>query len=121
MIRAIGILFFVAILLSFCTMSSWAQEHRHGDEIIPAVTGRFYETWDRPDMPGVSCCNRMDCAVVGGVRRVNGRLQAFRKKDGVWLTVPPEKVEHNRDSPDGESHMCSLGAVVYCFIFGTGT
>lgn len=97
-----------------------AQEHKHGDEVITGATGKFYENWMRPDQPLISCCNRLDCAPVGGVRHVNGRLQALRTKDNVWLTIPPEKIEQNRDSPDGQSHMCSMHTTVFCFIGGAG-
>lgn len=97
-----------------------AQEHQHPTETITGATGKFYETWTRPDAPAVSCCDRMDCAVVSEVRRVGDRWHARRKSDGQWLAIPPEKVEYNRDTPDGQSHMCSRGAAVFCFIAGAG-
>ena len=108
----------LAILLAF-TSAALAQ-HQHPTEIITGATGRFYETWMRPDMPTVSCCNRMDCAVVSEVKRLGNRWEARRKSDGKWLVIPPEKVEERRDSPDGQSHMCSMGEAVYCFIAGAG-
>jgi hypothetical protein len=97
-----------------------AQTHMHGHEAIPGAVWTFYETWMRPDQPGVSCCNRLDCAPVAEVRHINGRWSARRKSDGKWLSIPPEKVEHNRDSPDGRSHLCSMGEAVFCFVVGSG-
>lgn len=107
--------------------AAMAQEHRHpGAAALSPETGRFYESWK---MPGVmprytSCCNQQDCAAVEHVRYWNGELQMQRKSDGRWLTIPPAKLESNfddaRDSPDGSSHMCSVGANVYCAVLGSG-
>jgi hypothetical protein len=94
-------------------------QHMHGHEVIPDSVGRFYSNWDRPDQPGVSCCNLLDCAPVSEVRHANGRWSARRARDGKWLSIPPEKVEQNRDSPDGRSHLCSMGEAVFCFVPGT--
>jgi hypothetical protein len=43
-----------------------------------------------------------------------------RSLDGVWITVPNERIELNRDSPDGRSHMCSQGELIFCAIIGSG-
>jgi hypothetical protein len=58
-----------------------------------------------------------------------GRL-ARKVGNGYWTVVPPAKIEHDRESPDGRSHLCSrrldrffkieVGNVVLCFIPGTG-
>lgn len=108
------------LALAGANLAAPAQEHQHGDQVITGATGKFYEGWMRPDQPNISCCNRLDCAPVGGVRQLNGKLQALRTKDGVWLTIPPEKIEQNRDSPDGLSHMCSLNQSVFCFLASPG-
>jgi hypothetical protein len=99
---------------------SFGQDHEHD-----SPTGRWYEKWMMPDHGRLmSCCNNQDCAAVDEVRRVDGRLQMRRKLDGMWLTIPPEKLESNwddaRDSPDGFSHMCSRGETVYCAVLGSG-
>ncbi len=109
----------LAFLLALTT-AALAQEHKHGAEIITGDTGKFYEGWMRPDMPEYSCCNKNDCAPVSEVKRVGSQWAARRKSDGKWLVIPPEKVEENRDSPDGQSHMCSVGTTVLCFIAGAG-
>jgi hypothetical protein len=95
-----------------------ADEHGHAPEDVE-IHERFYSTWMRPDQPDQSCCNRRDCAPATRVRRLNGRWQAER--DGAWLTIPPEKIEQNRASPDGRSHLCAIGATVLCFVLGAGT
>jgi hypothetical protein len=110
-----------ALILLLSVAPAIAQEHRHPTEILTGATALFYETWMRPDMPTVSCCNLSDCAVVSEVRRLGNRWQARRKSDGAWLSIPPEKIEERRDSPDGQSHMCSVGVNVFCFIAGGGT
>jgi len=106
------------IMMIALLAGSASAQHMHGNDEIPGSVGAFYETWTRPDMPHVSCCNRMDCAPVSEVRQINGRWSARRKSDGKWLSIPPEKVEQNRDSPDGRSHMCSMGEQVFCFVAG---
>lgn len=91
------------------------DSHQHSGAV-----GKFYETWARPDSPNQSCCSRKDCSPVTMLRLLEGKWQAMRS-DGQWLTIPPEKVERNRDSPDHNSHMCAVGLTVLCFIFGLGT
>jgi hypothetical protein len=95
-----------------------ADEHHHPAQDAP-IHEQFYSTWMRPDQPDKSCCNKRDCAPVTQVRRVGNRWQALR--DGEWLTIPPEKIEVNRDSPDGRSHLCAIGGSVLCFVLGAGT
>ena len=114
------------VMLGMCTMALFpvpthAQEHDHD---AMGERGRFYERWNMPNNRYVSCCNKMDCDVVEHVRHVGGQLQMQRRRDGEWLTIPPEKLESNypdaRDSPDGQSHMCSNGPSVYCAVLGSG-
>jgi hypothetical protein len=103
------------------TALAQSQEHRHPDATHNGAAAEFYSNWMRPDMPNVSCCNHQDCTPVRHVRQINGRWQAQRESDGQWLTIPSEKIEHNRDSPDGRSHLCSIGTTVFCFIVGSGS
>lgn len=110
------------VVRSLRAQRAQSHQHHHTDgDVISGAVGAFYETWMRPDQPGVSCCNRLDCAPVGGVRHLNGKLQALRTKDNVWLTIPAEKIEQRRDSPNISSHMCSMGPSVFCFVQGSGT
>ncbi len=99
-----------SILLAFAIVfvigaTASAQEHHHPkqDEEIHA---RFYATWMMPDDPQRSCCNKKDCYPTEA-RYQNGTWYAKRREDGKWLRVPPEKVEQNRDSPDGRNHICA--------------
>ena len=54
---------------------------------------------------------------------------AKRREDSVYVRVPWEKVEKNRDSPDGRNHVCMpppnqqgyLGMQVFCLALGSGT
>jgi len=108
------------IALLALTTAALAQ-HQHPTEIITGATAKFYDTWFRPDAPGISCCNKQDCYATPSRHR-NGRLQAIHRESGDWIDVPPEKVEVNRDSPDGLSHLCASAAkFVFCFKEGSGT
>lgn len=101
-------------------LGAQARHHPKEDEDVHT---QFYSTWMRPDMPTVSCCNKLDCAPAES-RMVNGEWQARRKGDKSWLKVPASKIELNRDSPDGRSHLCAQWGqveIVFCFIAGSGT
>ena len=118
----------ISILVAFIIAITWAltmpahsQEHRHPNETITGATGKFYETWRRPDMPSVSCCNLSDCYATPSRMR-SGRVQAVHRESGDWIDIPPEKIELNRDSPDGLSHLCAASyKFVFCFVMGGGT
>lgn len=85
---------------------------------------QFYNNWMMPDQPSVSCCHDRDCYPTEA-RKIGNRWEAKRREDGRWLVVPPEKIEQNRDNPDGRNHLCApapaYGDRVYCFIVGGGT
>lgn len=110
-----------ALALLLLAMPALAQEHHHPSETIYGATGRFYETWMRPDQPASSCCNRHDCETAVDVKQIEGRWWARKKSGGPLMSIPPEKVEQRRDSPDGQSHICSVGSTVLCFLPGGGT
>ena len=88
---------------------------------------KFYSTWHMPDQPGVSCCNNADCYPTE-IQYVNGNIFAKRREDGKFIPIPPEKVERNRDNPDGRNHLCAPPPIgfgssdtVYCFALGGAT
>lgn len=87
------------------------------------VTGKFYKSWMQPDNRSISCCHDQDCAPAQS-RRVNGSWQARNSDDEEWVNIPPRKVETERDSPDGQSHLCKMktfnGTYVYCFLPAAG-
>lgn len=103
-----------------------AQSHNHHPKQDQKIHEEFYSTWMMPDARQASCCNSKDCYPTEA-KIVDGHWQAKRREDGLWLNVPDEKVEHERDNPDGRNHICApdpgaLGRTnVYCFIAGGGT
>jgi hypothetical protein len=59
-----------------------------------------------PDNPRKSCCNKADCYPTE-IRMQEGNIFAKRREDGKFILVPPQKVERNRDNPDGRNHLCA--------------
>jgi hypothetical protein len=109
----------IALLLAL-TVPAVGQEHHHPGETITGATALFYETWMRPDLPTQSCCNKSDCDVAVDVKRVRGQLWARKRNGGPMVSIPQEKIEEGRDSPDGQSHLCAVGTTALCFIAGAG-
>lgn len=107
-----------------CALAQHAG-HNHPPE-HEALHEQFYSTWQMPDAPGISCCNKGDCYPTQARRDAIGWL-ALRREDGKWLRVPDRKVEQNRDNPDGRNHLCApspdrlLSSEVFCFLPGGGT
>lgn len=114
-----------AILLLCSSIHAVAQEHRHPPQDVP-LHEQFYAGWMMPDHPNKSCCNKADCYPTEA-RFMSGQWMAKRREDGRWLSVPANKVERNRDNPDGRNHLCApppntaQGDVVFCFALGGGT
>lgn len=107
--RGIAVLLCLAVFATLCLSQARAHD-------MP-----FYETWRMPDAPHVSCCNQNDCAAaLKATQDPMGIWHAQRASDGKWFAIPPEKVEVNRDSPDGRSHLCVLADRVLCFVAGSG-
>ena len=80
-----------------------------------------------PDNPSVSCCNQADCYPTE-IKYVDGEIYAKRREDGKYIPVPPQKVERNRDNPDGRNHLCAPppsvydpSDTIYCFALGGAT
>lgn len=111
--------FAIAFVWMVMTTKARAQEHRHPTETITGATAKFYERWDRIDMPGVSCCSAKDC-YAAAARQVGGTWFARRREDGKWMAVPAAKVETRYDSPDGLAHLCAQppghGDIIFCFL-----
>ena len=80
-------------------------ERRHPPEDM-ALHEKFYSTWHMPDNPALSCCNDADCYPTD-IKYVGGRIYAKRREDGKYILVPAQKVERNRDNPDGRNHLCA--------------
>jgi hypothetical protein len=102
-----------------------AHARHHPPEDIP-IHEKFYSNWMMPDRPTTSCCNNQDCYPTE-VRFRDGFWEAKRREDGAYVRIPWQKIEQNRDNPDGRSHVCMpppvshRDDVVYCFTLGAGT
>src|SRR5882757_650302 len=88
---------------------------------------KFYSSWRMPDHPFVSCCNDADCYPTE-IKYVDGTIYAKRREDGKYIPIPAEKVERNRDNPDGRNHLCApppstfhSSDTVFCFALGGAT
>lgn len=100
--------------------------HRHHPPHDQALHEKFYSTWHMPDNPTLSCCNNADCYPTA-IQYVDGKIYARRREDGKYIVIPSQKVERNRDNPDGRNHLCapppalSRADTVYCFALGGAT
>jgi hypothetical protein len=123
MLRAIAGIVIACLLLLYVGMNGGLAQHagHHHPPEHEMLHQKFYKSWMRPDDRRYSCCNDQDCAPVPAVRySPHTGWEAQRASDGKWLRIPQEKVEYDRDSPDGWAHMCSIGDTVFCFISGIG-
>ena len=107
-------------------VSTAAAQHRHPPQ-DEALHEKFYSTWYMPDHPTRSCCNNADCYPTE-IKYVGSNIYARRREDGKYILVPTQKVEHNRDNPDGRNHLCAPPPraynptdTVYCFALGGAT
>jgi hypothetical protein len=122
----------VAVLLLWTTSSAKTQKaaqdaaHRHHPPQDQVLHERFYSTWHMPDNPTLSCCNNSDC-YPAEIQYVDGKIYARRREDGKHILIPPQKIERNRDNPDGRNHLCAPTPArfptdtVYCFALGGAT
>jgi hypothetical protein len=121
----------IALLVPLATRVG-AQEathdatHRHHPPQDQSLHEKFYSTWRMPDNPALSCCNNADCYPTD-IRYVDGKIYARRREDGKYILIPSQKVERNRDNPDGRNHLCAPPPAlspldsVYCFALGGAT
>jgi hypothetical protein len=93
-------------------------QENHGHTHAGAV-GQFYQTWMRPDNRAMSCCHDKDCAPAQS-KRIKDSWFARNSDAEDWVEIPASRVEKERDSPDGQSHLCKAGTpgniFVYCFL-----
>ena len=102
--------------------------HRHHPAQDRPLHERFYSTWHMPDNPAFSCCNNADCYPTE-IKSVDGKIYAKRREDGKYILIPSQKIERNRDNPDGRNHLCAPPPgfaknpvdTVYCFALGGAT
>lgn len=118
MINKRGWIVLVLLALFAIAMRSARAEGHHPPQDIP-LHERFYSTWMMPDNRSQSCCHNEDCSPAES-RFENGHWIARKAGREDWLMVPDGKIERERDSPDGRSHLCARGTAVYCFEPGSG-
>lgn len=89
---------------------------------------KFYSNWMMPSNRDVSCCHNQDCEPAES-RFENGHWLARKvsEPDKEFTPIPDEKIEHDRDSPDGRSHICGRRygfnggeLTVFCFLPASG-
>lgn len=102
------------------------QEHKHPPQDAD-IHNRFYKTWMMPDNRAVSCCHDEDC-FPSQSKMVNGAWYARKTDDEEWVKIPASKIEQDRDSPDGRSHLCGRrygfspkDFTVFCFLPASGS
>jgi hypothetical protein len=111
----------VGVLIALALFATAARVSAH-DHAALGAAGAFYETWKMPDARHISCCSMQDCApALKATQDPMGNWHAQRESDGRWFVIPPEKVEMDRDSPDGRSHLCVMNDRVLCFVAGSAS
>jgi len=65
-----------------------------------------------PDNPSASCCNDAE-RYPTEIKLIDGKDLRKRREDGKYILVPPQKMERNRDNPDGRNHLCALPPNAY--------
>jgi hypothetical protein len=104
-------------LFLFLASPALAQHPNHD-------ASHFYSSWMMPDNRQVSCCHNEDCQPAQS-RIINGRWQARHNDADDWADIPASKIETDRDSPDGRSHLCGrrsiAGFTVFCFLPASGS
>ena len=119
---------YLAVGLIF-VVSAAAAQHYHPHYHPPqdeALHEKFYSGWYMPDDPSQSCCNKADCYPTE-IKYISGSIYARRREDGKFILIPAQKVERNRDNPDGRNHLCAPppnslhpSDIVFCFSLGGG-
>jgi hypothetical protein len=119
-----GICLCCALMMPVQAQDVGLHRHPSQDQLLHE---KFYSTWHMPDNPAASCCNNADCYPTE-IKYVDGTIYAKRREDGKFILIPPEKVERNRDNPDGRNHLCAppphafhAADTVFCFALGGAT
>lgn len=99
----------IGFLLSPPQRAAAHDHHRYHAE--------FYSKWVTRE--GISCCNANDCQPIDD-RNVRARSQGVEVYvEGEWVPVSPEKIRPYQ-APDMNNHICHLGRIIFCFVFGGG-
>jgi hypothetical protein len=117
----------IVLLYSVRFTPSYGQEHHGHPPQDMEIHRKFYSNWMMPDNRAVSCCHDEDC-FPAFAKNVNGNWYARKTEEDEWTKIPASKVEYDRDTPDGRSHLCGRKYgfnggnyfTVFCFIAGIG-
>ena len=127
MINPRGIILVALFTIAFVSFAL-AQEHSGHRPQDMGLHHRFYSTWMMPSNRAVSCCHDEDCKPAEAYMK-NGHWFARQEDDtGEFTEVDPARVEQERDSPDGRSHLCGRrygwsnnSFSVFCFLPASGS
>ena len=122
----LAFIFGMILIFLFPVHAQDMSGHPHRDQ---AIHEKFYATWMMPSNRLASCCSDKDCSPAES-RYVNGHWEARKVEDtdAPFTVIPEAAIEHDRDTPDGRSHLCGYpmrglsaeGYHVLCFIPGAG-
>lgn len=124
----LSIFLFFSVVLLVGVMLLVAAKAEHLPEQM-AMHNAFYKNWMMPDNRAVSCCHDEDCDAAEAYQK-DGTWYARKvsESDKEFSQVPASKIETERDSPDGRSHICGRryngfagpGMSVFCFLPAAG-
>ncbi len=118
------------MLLAYCFWRAWLWHLAKPASLVralplvicltatPGLAHGPYTDWQRPNVGG-SCCNNADCSAAADYRINGGRYEVLFQNR--WIPVPPEKVLHNVENPNGNPHLCAIslqdgGVAIFCFL-----
>ncbi len=120
---------FSVLMISVAMVSCAKAQHAGHPPQDMELHHKFYSTWNMPDNRAVSCCHDEDCFPAQS-KFEDGSWYARKTDDEDWVKIPANKIEQERDTPDGRSHLCgrkytymgaSSGFTVFCFLPGGGS
>jgi len=105
---ALGALILSGCLLQKLALPAAAHDRFHAE---------FYSKWVTRE--GISCCNAKDCRPIddANVRVRNQAVEVY--VEGEWVVVAPENIRPY-EAPDMHNHLCHMGRIIFCFVFGGG-
>jgi len=127
-----AILAMMILWLAVLLAGAHAQEEHSGHKPEHMELHRqFYSTWMMPSNRNVSCCHDQDCEPAEA-HMINGQWFARKESEAAtedFSPVPDSKIERERDTPDGRSHICGRHysfqnegrLTVFCFMPGNGS